>query len=134
MADWDAAFEADPSGSKNPSLGDDDIRALKGEIRYGMDHESAWLGTTRTLRGVHRNGSAKVYYQAAAPTTKPNSSDGALTSADAGRVWIDSDDQAPYVYDNTTSSFLRVGRTIQLMTTDPATPLQGEVWLRTDLL
>jgi len=134
MADWTTAYEASPAGSDNPKYGDDKIRELKVDIRTREEHESVWKDSTVSVGGVHRNGSAKGYYQSAVPTTKPNSTDGALDGTDKGRYWTDSDTGDTYVYDNTTNAFVRINRGVQCLTADPTTPIQGEEWLRTDLV
>jgi len=134
MADWTTAYEASPAGSDNPKYGDDKIRELKGDIRAREEHESVWKDSTTDVGGVHRKGSAKSYYQATAPTTKPFTTDGPLDDNDAGRTWIDSDTQEEYVYDDVTDSFKRVNRGVQCLVADPTVPIQGEEWLRTDLV
>ena len=49
--------------------------------------------------GEHKKGSARAYYEASDPTTRP---DGVtLTSADDGRLYVDSDNQVLKVYDGT---------------------------------
>ena len=134
MATYNAAFEASPAGADNPKYGDDKIRELKTEIRLRQDHEHVWKDSTSTTGGVHLPGSAKSFYQETAPTNKPNSDDGILDDDDLGRSWINSTTQEHKVYDDASDSFLRVNRGVQCLTSDPATPIQGEEWLRTDLV
>jgi len=101
---WDASFDASPAGSANASTIDDKIRELKEAIleRVGNEHteyvDDSTLGAyTKDWR--HRPGSAVAYYQVAEPTAQPGSSGAALGADDAGRIWIDSDDNSLYVYD-----------------------------------
>lgn len=97
---WNSAYELEPASTDAPSGGDDQIRQLKENLRTRLEYEHAWaVGTPgATAQGWHSEGSAKVYVQAAAPTNRPDGST-ALTSADEGRVWIDSDDDTADYYD-----------------------------------
>ena len=132
MATWDGTFNASPTASANPAQGDDRIRETRSEAQQRMEHEHAWLNTGTTTGGVHREGSAKIYYEDSEPENKPNSDDGVLTSADAGRLWKDSDDLGAYVYDG--SSFVKLDPIIENKTSDPTSPVTGQIWLRTDLV
>ena len=81
--------------------------------RLNIEHVAIASGATDVLiGGNHKKGSARVFYQANAPSYVPDSSttDGegalALTSVDTnsvvlgtGRIWIDSDTKVIYVYD-----------------------------------
>ena len=134
MATYNAAFEASPAGADNPKYGDDKIREFKTELRLRLDHEHVCKDSTPTTGGVHREGSAKVFYQSTEPTNKPDSTDGVLDADDDGRIWVDSDTTEMKVFDGSTLAFVRVNKGVQLLTADPATPLQGEEWLRTDLV
>jgi hypothetical protein len=57
-------------------------------------------GTGGTITGAeHREGSAKAFHRATEPAYKPEASESvALAAADAGRLWIDSDDNHVYFY------------------------------------
>lgn len=132
MGTWDATFNTKPAGSRSPAQGDDDIREFKTEVQGRMDHETVWLDSTLITGGVNRAGSAKAYYQSGAPTLKPNSADGALAAGDAGRLWVDSDDMSINVWDG--SAMARTGKTIQVLAADPASPIAGEIWIRSDLV
>ena len=134
MADWTTAYEESPAASDNPKYGDDKIRELKGDLRARLEHEHVLKDSTVTTGGVHRPGSAKAFYQATAPTDKPYATDGAIDDDDAGRFWGDSDTQDLYIYDPTANAFKRVNRGVQCLTADPTVPIQGEEWLRTDLV
>jgi hypothetical protein len=99
---WDAAFEASPAGSDSPALGDNKITELKSAIRERVEKEHDLATSTGTFasHGWHKLGSAKVYYGTSAPTVRPDGST-ALTSADAGRMWINSSTYAVQVYTGT---------------------------------
>lgn len=129
---WNSAFNASPLASADPSEGDDRIRETRSQVQQRMEHEHDWLGTSETTGGVHREGSAKVYYEVTEPTNKPNSTDGALASADAGRIWKDATKKGAYVYDG--SAFEKLDPVIENLTSDPVSPATGQIWLRTDLV
>lgn len=99
---WDAAFEASPAGGDSPALGDNKITELKSATRERGEKEHDWAISTGTYasHGWHKLGSAKVYYGTSAPTVRPDTST-ALTSADAGRIWINSATYAVQVYTGT---------------------------------
>lgn len=99
MAVWNSAFELTPTGSESPSLGDDRFRELKIGVRerIAKEHYSNLASGLVAEDGWHNSGSAKSYYQAAAPTTRPDGAT-ALTAADNGRTWISSNDFRIRVY------------------------------------
>jgi hypothetical protein len=86
---WNTAFELTPSDTDNPGEGDDRLREGKSETRKRADQEHAWLGTASTGETVHREGSARAYYQTTAPTLRPDALT-ALGASDDGRIWVDS--------------------------------------------
>lgn len=97
---WDTAFELVPAGTDLLSGGDNAIRnlALATRERLEREHNFAVAGT-QSKHGWHRAGSAVSFYQAAAPTNKIDPSATALDSDDAGRLWVDSDTYALFVWD-----------------------------------
>lgn len=105
MATWNTAFEQTPAGSESPSLGDDRFRELKVAVRERLEKEHVMdlTGGIAGDDGWHESGSAKVYFQSAAPTTRP---DGAtsLTAADNGRIWMSSTDYKLRVYNHAAGS------------------------------
>jgi microcystin-dependent protein len=64
-----------------------DIRIKKEHVAFAAD----------SVGGEHKAGSAVAYYQAAAPTKKPDAATD-LDSDDAGRLFVDSDDNMLSVY------------------------------------
>jgi hypothetical protein len=99
---WNAAWAADPLDSDSPSQGASEIREVKDAVEERMKNEHTTYtgdGTSGTalIDWNHKEGSAKAYYEATEPTQRPNAST-ALSAADAGRIWIDSDDGAVYYY------------------------------------
>lgn len=92
-------FELTPAGDASPAEGDDRIRELKETAGSLLDkeHIARDAGST-AAQGWHRAGSAIAYYQAAAPTNRPDDAT-ALGATDAGRVWIDSDDGGAKYWD-----------------------------------
>lgn len=110
LIDWDATFETTPTGASSPAAGDDRIRELKENLRVRLAHEHAWAvgAPGYTVQGLHRMGSAIAYYQASAPTTRPDGTT-ALTTADAGRLFIDSDTNSIQVWTGSAMVDVRVG-------------------------
>ena len=90
MATYNAAYEASPDGSSDPGEGDDRIREHKTVIRKIIDQEHVMKDQADEGAAVHRKGSARVYYQAAEPTLRPDATT-TLGASDDGRLWIDSD-------------------------------------------
>ena len=100
---WDTTWENDPDNTDSVSLGDDHIRQLKQELsdRLDVEHDiSTQSGGTDTAdTGRHREGSAVVFFQAAAPTVLDVADDDSSTALDDGRLWVDSDTNILQVYD-----------------------------------
>src|SRR6056297_1150271 len=96
---WNTSFEANPESSDSPSFGDDEIRNLKTAMRERFEKGHTMNTAVGTVGpdGWHKSGSAKLYYQAAAPTTRPDGTT-ALTADDNGRRWVRSTDNSEYVY------------------------------------
>lgn len=91
--DWDAASPADSAlVSAYPA----ETRALRSAVKIRNDKEHAALATA-SAGGEHKAGSAKGYYQASAPTQRPDAAT-SLDSNDNGRIWVDSDDASIYMY------------------------------------
>ena len=76
---WDASFELVPAGGDNLSVGDDAIRTFKGAVSSRLGREHYGLpGDPNAQHGWHVRGSARAYFQATDPTTKPEASGAAL--------------------------------------------------------
>jgi hypothetical protein len=88
-----------PLNTDSPSSGDDEIIATRTEFYDRLVKEHVMGGTT-LADGWHREGSAKAYYTATAPTTRADGST-ALDSDDAGRIWIESDTGQFYYHNGT---------------------------------
>ena len=105
MATWDLAYEAIPAGTDSPTAGDDNMRDMKLEGRQRLDQEHVWLNTASTGETIHREGSARVYFDNTEPTLRPDG----VTSLDVnddGRIWIDKDnDNLLKVWDGTALAF-----------------------------
>jgi hypothetical protein len=107
MATWNTAYEALPPGTtETGGLGDDRIRSWKAEIGDRFDQEHVWMSTSSSGQTVHRKGSARAYYQAAAPTLRPDAAT-ALGTLDNGRLFVGSDTNDLYIW--TGSAFAGVG-------------------------
>jgi len=96
---WNSNYEDDPAGGDSPSFGDDSIRETKESVRerFEKEHKMNLLDGTVANDGWHKRGSATSYYQAAAPTTRPDGVT-ALTDDDAGRFWVRSTDYTFFRY------------------------------------
>lgn len=116
MSNWDAAtFEQSPPGTESVALGDDRIRELKREIRYRKEVEHDF-GTDHgpSDNGRHRLGSARVFFQSAAPTALDfadydstlGGSGSGVTTLDDGRLWVDSNTFTMHVRDESNLSGL----------------------------
>jgi hypothetical protein len=79
-----------------------EIRDLRTGVGIRMNKEHATLATA-SAGGEHKEGSAKAYYESSEPTQRPDGVTN-LDSNDAGRIWIDSDDDSLKIYDG--SSFV----------------------------
>lgn len=99
LVTWNSNFEDNPSGDDSPSYGDDEIRLLKSAFRerFEKGHMMNLASGTVASDGWHKSGSAKLYYQASAPTTRPDGTT-ALTADDNGRRWVRSTDKREYTY------------------------------------
>jgi len=112
VVQWDEDFEDTPAGGDAPSGGDDRIRELKNTTRsivdkeHVIDHDAASVPAI-AAQGWHREGSAVAYYQAAAPTNRPDGAT-ALDTDDDGRLWIDSDDGTLDYWDGDSFEDLKV--------------------------
>ena len=80
--------------------GDDEIRDLRVGVAIRSDKEHVALADS-SAGGEHKEGSAKVYRQATAPTQRPDAAT-TLAAADDGRIWVDSDDDTLYLYEGGT--------------------------------
>jgi hypothetical protein len=106
---WDATFQASPLGSASPAEGDDRIRELKENLQNRLTKEMKWALSpgSATTQGWMRQGSAVAYYAATAPTLRPDGAT-ALSSDDAGRLWLDSDDGTVDYWNGTAMADLKV--------------------------
>jgi len=89
---WD---EAAPADSDQISSGAQEIRDLRKALRIRLEAEHENMAVS-SGGGEHLEGSAKVYRQAAAPTTRPDGT--ALDGDDDGRLWCDSDTEMLYIW------------------------------------
>ena len=91
---WDVTAPAD---SDAQSSGDDEIRDLRKGVAIRANKEHVDYAAS-SVGGQHVEGSAMAYYVATtAPTTQPGGD--ALSAADEGRIYVDSDDSNnTYVY------------------------------------
>ena len=112
MATWDATFEAAPDGGNPPSTLDDAIRAHKAAVEERMKNEhTTYSGDstsgTASVDWRHKKGSARAYYQSAAPTNQPGTAGAALGSGDDGRLFVDSDTNIGFVWDGSAMQPIR---------------------------
>jgi len=110
---WNGAYEAIPAGSAQLSAGDDAIRELKLAVSERNREHYGLSSDTNSLHGWPRRGHGRAYFQATAPTVKPEVSGAALdataiTAADGteandvnrddGRLWVRSTDFLCFVW------------------------------------
>lgn len=94
--DWPDAYETTPADNEKLSLGAGRIRALKNAVRERLQEEHNFSAVdTGTDDGTHKEGSARLFIQSAAPATTP----GGAPLVD-GYLWLDSDDEKFYVYES----------------------------------
>jgi hypothetical protein len=74
-----------------------EIRDLRKGVGIRADKEHV-AAATASAGGEHKEGSAKAYYEAAEPTQRPDAATN-LDATDAGRIWIDSDNDSMKIYD-----------------------------------
>jgi hypothetical protein len=107
MVAWTTVWEGEPANTDQVSSGDDEIVELKVTIRENIVPEHD-MGDAAGYAdsGRHNPGSARAYFQAAAPTfiQRPNNATqndkNGSNALDAGRLWVDSDaDNKLYAYD-----------------------------------
>lgn len=110
--DWD---EGTPLITSARREGAGEILNLRKSIRgrLNKEHEAFVTGdvTAGAGGGEHKEGSAVCYYQASAPTLRPDGVT-SLSAADDGRVWIDSDTKEAFVWDGDSWEALTLPNTI----------------------
>lgn len=95
-AAWDAALEADPADTDPVSAGAGEIRDTRSEVRQRAETDLCWgsfdtTGCPAGDEGRLREGGARAFHDASAPTVL-NAEDRAGSDAlDEGRLWADSD-------------------------------------------
>ena len=96
---WNTNYENNPENSDGPNFGAAEMRSDRKAVRERLEKEHTMdlLSGAPTSDGYHKPGSSKVYYQADAPTLRPDGVT-ALTADDNGRKWIRSTDKRLYVY------------------------------------
>ncbi len=90
--DWDIT---DPSNAVVIGNLPEEIRDVKIQTAFRIDKEHKACATSEE-GGEHLEGSAKAFYESTEPTTRPGGA--ALDSDDAGRLWVDSDDDSLWFY------------------------------------
>lgn len=134
---WNGTFEAEPANTDNVSSGDDEIRTLKGAIteRMGNDHTEYGEDSTAglyTKDWLHKGGSAVALLQDAAPTTRLSGENLADTARDKGYLWLDDDNEDVLYFWNGTA-MATPGLVLTNKGADPAAPVTGQMWIRTDV-
>lgn len=129
MATWNSSYEDLPKNSQSPTQVDDSIRGFKGDVRARMEneHDTYNDGTsgTEALDFRHKEGSARAWYETGEPANAPGSG-----NLQAGHLWVDSDG-GYHMEVYTGSAWTPVG--LETLTSDPGSPFEGQIWLRTDV-
>lgn len=86
---WDSGFEATPAGIDSPGYGDDKIREFKENTRYRINKEH-WSYSTTAIDGMHRQGSALIYFTNATPSNLPDGTALGTNDRSLGRLWLKS--------------------------------------------
>lgn len=94
-----------PANIDAVATGAQEIRDLRLGVAIRSDKEHV-ASAAASVGGEHKSGSAKAYYQATAPTQRPDAAT-TLTVDDNGRLFVDSDDKKLYVFVHGTG-FLQV--------------------------
>lgn len=96
---WNTNYENNPENSDGPNFGAAEMRSDRKAVRERLEKEHTMnlLSGVAANDGYHKPGSSKDYYQADAPTLRPDGTT-ALTADDNGRKWIRSSDKRLYVY------------------------------------
>lgn len=101
---WDKTLI--PEGVLAPDL-NDQIRANWDALEADINREHQFsTGGTAANQIIHRQGSARCYWQATAPATRISGD--AFTSDDLGSLWIDSDNNKIYLLTATTPTWTSV--------------------------
>ena len=98
-ADGTTWTESQPANTDARNLGAQEIRGLRTGLRTRLEKEHV-LPAASNVGGEHIAGSAVAYRQDDPPTNRPDPiTSTSLTSADNGRLWVDSNDSNRlYVY------------------------------------
>ena len=96
---WNTNYENNPENSDGPNFGAAEMRSDRKAVRERLEKEHTMnlLSGVVANDGYHKPGSSKDYYQADAPTLRPDGVT-ALTADDNGRKWVRSTDKRLYVY------------------------------------
>ena len=137
MATWNANYELLPRNTDALGKGDDEIRDVKGAVRerIGNEHteynEDSTAGAA-TSDWLHKGGSAVGLLQNAEPATRLSGPALGNTARDKGFIWFD-DDNDDLFYIWTGAAFACPGLCLSNRTSDPAAPVTGQLWIRTDV-
>lgn len=120
-ATWNSTYEAIPSNTDAVSLGDDNIRDLKENIRDYAEAEMNW-GTSGDNNGRMREGSARAFYATADPSAlngTDRTGSNTLGSTDDGRLLHRSDTGELKVYSGSAwgQAFTALSGTLKLINT-----------------
>ncbi len=106
MATMNSTWLTNPQDSDTPSFGDNEIRGTRLEFHDRLTKEHV-IGGATAADGAHKKGVARAYYQAAAPSLRPDGSS-SLDSDDDGRLFVDSDTDTLQVWDGSAMADLTV--------------------------
>lgn len=113
---WNSAFETTPANTQSLALGATRVRELKDDVRkrlavemcFGTGFTGSATNCTTADDGRMREGSARAFFQATAPTVLPVDDFLAINDLDDGRILVDSDTNDLYVYDATALAWERI--------------------------
>ena len=99
--------ETKPTGNDAANTSDNWHIDLRKGVRIRTQKEHVTFAAN-SVGGEHLQGSAKAYYQSAAPTLRPDSAT-SLDADDAGRLFIDTDDDSLSVFNGTSFDSVAAG-------------------------
>jgi hypothetical protein len=86
MGAWNTAFQNSPAGSKGIGTADDELRAIKKNLRDRLLKYFHFPLDDENLQMSPKAGIAIPFTQSSAPTTRPDGTN--FTTEDVGRLWL----------------------------------------------
>lgn len=136
---WNTTFEASPIASTDKvNSGPTNFHNVATAVRERLTHEHVMTYLTDgsvASDGWHKPGAAIGYTGTTAPTTRPDGSTAFTQAIDTGRIYFDTNGNVPVikVLLGVSPTWTRISGLIQTTTLDPVSPVDGEMWYRTNV-